>query len=69
MRSRIDPPRMSDIQLWSRVWTLTFRARPLQNQGPKDLDLTLHQLEAVLKELQLRGKQLELVPSHGTASS
>jgi hypothetical protein len=62
MKRRLEVERMTDRQLWSRAFMLIGRAGPLQNQGPHDLDLSLKQLDAVLNELKLRGKQLALVP-------
>lgn len=62
MKRRLEVERMTDRQLWDRAFMLIGRAGPLQNQGPHDLDLTLKQLDAVLDELKLRGKQLTLVP-------
>lgn len=60
MRNNLAVERMTTGQLWDRAFLLIGRAMPLMNQGPKDLHVSLSQLEAVLQEIQLRGEQLEL---------
>lgn len=67
MKRTLAADRMSRRALWDRVFVLTYRARPLVNQGPQDLDLTLQQLEVCLHELKLRGEQLSLMPEPETA--
>lgn len=62
MRRRLAPDRMAERALWDRAYILVRRAYPLVNNGPKDLEITLDQLHAVLKEIQLRGQQLSLLP-------
>lgn len=62
MRSRVEVSLMTESALWERALLLVRRASPLENQGPKDLDVTLQQLEAVLYELKSRGQQLSLLP-------
>jgi hypothetical protein len=60
MRSNLAVDRMTTQQLWDRAFLLIGRSMPLMNQGPKDLHVSLSQLEAVLDEIKLRGEQLEL---------
>jgi hypothetical protein len=62
MKPQMLPDRMTDDQLWTRGFTLIARAHPLSHQGPQDLEVTLQQLEAIFKELHLRGQQLALMP-------
>jgi hypothetical protein len=54
---------MTDRALWDRAFVLIHWATPEENQGPQDLDLILDQLKFVLKEIELRGQQLSLVPN------
>jgi hypothetical protein len=73
MRNSLATDRMTVEQLWDRAFLLVGRLMPLLDQGPKDREVSCHQLEAVLYEIQLRGDQLQLFtapapgPPHETA--
>jgi hypothetical protein len=62
MRRQLAVDRMGSRALWDRARVLIGQAHPLQNRGPKDLEVTLYGLQAVLNELEARGQQLTLVP-------
>jgi hypothetical protein len=61
MRNNLAVERMTTTQLWDRAFLLVGRLMPLLDQGPKDREVTCHQLEAVLDQIKLRGDQLQLL--------
>lgn len=61
MRNTLATEYMTEGMLWDRAFILIGRCMPLENLGAKDLEVSLNQLEAVLDEIKLRGKQLELL--------
>jgi hypothetical protein len=67
MRRQMAVDRMGSRALWDRARVLIGQAHPLQNRGPKDLEISLYQLQAVLNELEARGQQLVLVPEPDAA--
>lgn len=61
-RATLSVDRMSTRALWSRVYTALGRIKTMQYETMQERDLLLEQIRACLKEIQLRGEQLTLVP-------
>lgn len=60
-RSKVDPSRMTDAQLWARARSLVAQARYTSMLTLPQREAALDQLDAILRELHLRGTQLSLV--------
>lgn len=65
--NRLAVDRMSLPQLFRRADVTLTNCRPLNHRGPKDLDISLNELQAILQEIEMRGQQLQLVPDPQSA--
>lgn len=60
-RARLDPGRMTDTALWARALTLTDAVRYRHGRTFVQRETLLDELDAVIRELRLRGTQLRLL--------